>query len=138
MSENQHSPTPAGPSKVLLSAIEKLLRPLVRLLLAHQITYPLLSNMLKGIYVDVAESEFRVNGKRQSDSRINLLTGVHRKDVKRLRGEGREERSIPGNVSVGARVIGYWLGSADYLDESGQPKPLPLKPGPGDRETVRQ
>ena len=127
MSDKAVTGAPAGPSKILLAAIEKLLRPLVRLLLAHQITYPLLSNMLKGIYVDVAEQDFRVNGKRQSDSRVNLLTGVHRKDVKRLRSEARAERSIPSNVSVGARVIGVWLGSADYLDKEGKPLPLPLK-----------
>ncbi|MEX0617416.1 MAG: DUF6502 family protein, partial [Pseudohongiellaceae bacterium] len=118
---------PGTPPGVLVAAIEKLLRPLVRLLLAYQITYPQLATMLKSIYVDVAESDFRVNGKRQSDSRINLLTGVHRKDVKRLRSETREQRPVPQNISLGARIIGHWLGSPDYLDNRGRPLPLPLR-----------
>ena len=116
-----------GPSPVLLTAIAKLLRPLVRLLLANQVTYPLLSSMLKTIYVEVAEREFRVKGKRQSDSRINLLTGVHRKDVKRLRAEASSARSVPTTISVGARIIGVWMGSDTYRDSSGTPLPLPLK-----------
>jgi len=37
--------------------------------------------------VDVAVKEFPVDGKPQTDSRVTLLTGVHRKDVKRLRNE---------------------------------------------------
>lgn len=132
MAQTTPSSPDATPPPVLLSAVAKLLRPLVRLLLAHQITYPLLSNMLKEIYVEVAERDFRVPGKRQSDSRINLLTGVHRKDVKRLRALPDQQTRVPANISLGARIIGYWLGSPRYLDRNGNPLPLPLKPsGPG-------
>src|SRR5690606_30106121 len=43
------------PPAVLVSAIRKLLRPLVRLMLSHQITYPYLVSMLKSIYVEIAD-----------------------------------------------------------------------------------
>ncbi|MEX2131106.1 MAG: DUF6502 family protein [Pseudohongiellaceae bacterium] len=127
MADSTRHPATPGPPKAFLAAIEKLLRPLVRLLLSQQITFPLLSSMLKGIYIDVAEKELQVPGKRQSDSRINLLTGVHRKDVKRLRSETKSPSTVPVNISVGAKIIGYWLGSPRYLDNSGNPRPLPLK-----------
>lgn len=120
--------TNAGqPPEVLIAAIRKLLRPLVRLMLSFQITYPFIINMLKSIYVEVADEEFRFGDKRQSDSRINLLTGVHRKDVKRLRNESDELLSTPRNISIGAQLIAYWLGSEEFLDKSGQPLPLPLR-----------
>ena len=65
--------------------MRRLLRPLVRLLIERSIPLPFVTELLRGLYVEVAVKEFPVEGKRQTDSRVNLLTGVHRKDVKRLR-----------------------------------------------------
>jgi hypothetical protein len=116
-----------NPSGALVAALKKLLRPLVRLLLDFQISYPYLSTLLKGIYVEVAESDFPVSDKRPSDSRITLLTGVHRKDVKRLRSEVNEPSVLPRNISTGAQLIAYWMGSSRFCDEQGRPLPLPLR-----------
>lgn len=130
MPVNPQSNTGAPPP-LLVSAIKKILRPLVKLMLSYQITYPYLIGILKSIYVDVAENEFQVDDKRPSDSRINLLTGVHRKDVKRLRAEGSEKFEIPENISIGAQLVGEWLGSKEFIDSKGKPRTLPLKPGAG-------
>lgn len=118
---------PGDPPPLLVAAIEKIMRPLVRLMLSHQITYPILTNMLKSLYVEVADKEMQVNGKRQSDSRINLLTGIHRKDVKRLRNESKSAAITPSSISTGAQIIGQWLGNAEFLNEDGSPRPLSLK-----------
>ena len=99
MSDNKVSQAPGQPPATLVTALRKLLRPLVRLLLSFQVSYPFLSTLLKSIYVDVADQEFSVDGKRQSDSRITLLTGVHRKDVKRLRDEHIDAATLP-NLSL--------------------------------------
>lgn len=103
----------------------------MRLMLSQQITYPFLINHLKSLYVEVAESEFTVAGKRQSDSRITLLTGVHRKDVKRLRGEDGVQPVIAKTSSLGAQVIAWWMGSPQYRHEDGSPKALPLRASAG-------
>lgn len=126
MSDPQNA-IPGNPPKALVAAIRRVLRPLVRLMLSYQITYPVLINLLKSIYVDVAEQEFQVEGKRQSDSRINLLTGVHRKDVKRLRAESSSQTEFPLSASIGAQLIGRWMGSREMLDAAGHPLPLALK-----------
>jgi hypothetical protein len=118
---------PGQPPRVLITATEKLLRPLVKLMLSFQITYPQLNSMLKSIYVDVAEKEFQVTGRRQSDSRINLLTGIHRKDVKRLRSEKKTEQTTPASISAGAEIIAQWMGTKEFLDEDGKPRSLALK-----------
>lgn len=124
---DEHISNPAQPPEVLVAAIRKILRPLVRLMLSFQITYPFLVNLLKSLYVEVADEEFAVNDKRQTDSRINLLTGVHRKDVKRLRTEHNDELIAPKNISIGAQLIAYWLGSKMFWDQDGRPLPLPLR-----------
>lgn len=109
----------------LLSALRRLLRPLVRLLLAKGITYPHLSDLLKEIYVDVAKKDFALANKRQTDSRLSLLTGVHRKDVRRLVAQSPVCPSVPAKVSFGARVVARWCGEPAYLDTNGAPRPLP-------------
>lgn len=115
------------PPAVLVAAIRKILRPLVRMLLTFQITYPFLVNLLKGLYVEVADQEFGMDEKRQTDSRITLLTGVHRKDVKRLRSELSEDINTPKNISIGGQLIAYWLGSKEFWDKEGLPLALPLR-----------
>ncbi|HZP85837.1 MAG TPA: DUF6502 family protein [Burkholderiales bacterium] len=110
----------------LWSALHTLLRPLVRLLIAHGITYPALSDLLKTLYIEVAENDFRIEGRPQTDSRLSLLTGVHRKDVRRLAsGSERHVAKPPTSVSLGAQLVGVWTSQPPYLDASGRPRPLP-------------
>jgi hypothetical protein len=112
---------------VVVAAVRKIMRPLVKFLIANQISYPHLINLLKSTYVDVAEKNFIVEGKKQTDSRINLLTGVHRKDVKRLRSEQENPTERPANISIGAQLIARWVGDKSLLNEDGSPKTLPLQ-----------
>ncbi len=116
---------PDGPGAALAAALRRILTPLVRLLIARQVPYAYLAGLLKEIYVDVAERDFPVPGKPQTDSRIHLLTGVHRKDVKRLRGRRRDADTVPEEVSLGGLVIARWIGLPEYLDRAGRPRPLP-------------
>jgi hypothetical protein len=113
------------PSTSLVSAVRHLLRPLVKLLLTHSITYPFLTNLLKSIYVEVATEEFRLQGKPQTDSRISLLSGIHRKDVKNLRPEKVLEQTIPPSVSLSTKLVKLWTSDPQRLDETGRHRPLP-------------
>lgn len=119
----------ATPPVGLVKAVTTLLRPLVNALVAHGITFPFLAGMLKKIYVDVVDRDFPLDGKQQTASRISLMSGVHRKDVRRLLAEAPAETGPPRGVSVGARLIGIWTGSPDYVDERGNPLPLPRTAG---------
>ena len=122
----------------LLATTQRTLWPLVKLLLHRGISYPLLAEAIKSVFVGVAEAEFPLRGKTETDSRISLLTGIHRRDVKRLRLERRRQRALaleqtPANrvsppveaeTSLSARVIAVWTGLPSYLDEAGSPRPL--------------
>lgn len=116
---------PGGPSPALVRALRKLLRPLVRLMLAHGITYPYLADLLKGLFVEVAEQDFRLDNKPPTDSRVSLVSGVHRKDVARLRGLLASAEPIePSVVPRGAQLVAHWMGEPKYLLEDGSPRPL--------------
>ena len=117
---------PAGQT-ALVRAIRRVLRPIVGLLVARQIAYPFLANLLREVYVEVAETEFALAGKRLTDSRISLLTGVYRRDVKRVRAELREGHPIPPAVSLGAEIVARWNGTPLFLDDQGRARPLPVQ-----------
>ncbi|TCS62108.1 hypothetical protein EDD55_10663 [Varunaivibrio sulfuroxidans] len=112
------------PPKAYVGALKFLLRPLVRGLIAHGMTFPHFCTLLKSVFVDVA-GEFTVEGKRLTDSRVSLITGVHRKDVKRLRETPRDAIVRSPYVTIGAQVAGHWTGRAPYLDDAGAPRALP-------------
>ncbi|MBS1143446.1 MAG: hypothetical protein H6R14_852 [Proteobacteria bacterium] len=94
-------------------------------MLAHEITLPMAIELLKRVFVEVAERDFRLDNKPSTDSRISLLTGVHRKDVKRLRELPDVEANLPPKISLSAQVVATWITSPQWLDENGQPRPLP-------------
>ena len=111
-----------------LSAIRRLMRPIVRQLLAYGVSYPAFSQLLREIYVDVADRELTLPYKRQTDSRIALVTGVHRKETSRLRRQpGRERGGRRLEESAVTRVIGRWMAGPPYADARGQPRPLPYE-----------
>jgi len=121
-----HTPPPA-----LIAALRNLLRPLIKLLLINGITYPFLSNLLKSLYVEVAREEFVLNGKPQTDSRVSLLSGVHRKDVRRLGEERQQELEAPPAVTLGAKLVAVWTTNSIYLDKNGKHIPLPRQVSEG-------
>lgn len=112
--------------KILEQAFARILRPMIRLALSHGVTYPALAEILKFTYVDVAQRDFKIGDETPSDSRINLLTSIHRKEIKRLRELSMlDTPEISESVSLGAQLVGLWLSQPPYVDPSGQPNPLP-------------
>ena len=119
------TPRPRPPaSDLLLRAVTRLLRPLVRLLLHGGVTFPVLVDALRDVYVEVARTELLTDPRARTDSRISLLTGVHRKELRRQRLEERTEPEPPAVTRTSA-VLARWLGSAGFQDAQGQPAALP-------------
>ena len=113
------------PPEALLRASRRLLRPLVRLLMRAGVTFPVLADLLRTLYVEVAARDLLVDPKAQTDSRISLLTGVHRKEIRRLRLLPADADPIPPAVTLGSALIARWLGMPGYVDANGKPLPLP-------------
>ncbi|NDP41671.1 MAG: hypothetical protein GZ089_02965 [Aromatoleum sp.] len=120
-----------APRDSVVAALRRVLRPLVRLLVTHGITYPFLTDLLKGIFVATAAEEFTLGGKPPTDSRLTVLTGVHRKDIRRLL---RDVPSVPGpspSLTLGTQIVARWLGDPAYHDRYGRPRVLPRTPSRG-------
>jgi len=117
-------PPPLAPRPSIVAALRRLLRPIVRLLLSNGVTFPYLSDLLKLIYVETAAREFGLGVRRLTDSRITLLTGVHRKDVRRLLHTAAPEAAPPPFLTLGTKIVARWLGDPRYVDADGAPCPL--------------
>ena len=81
--------------RTLHAAVLRLLRPLVRLLLHHSVPYETFADLARWVYVDVAEKDFALPNKKQTASRISVITGLNRKEVARL-----QEMSVDDNTSA--------------------------------------
>ena len=105
---------PNTDESVFERAARGLLRPLVRAMISKGVTAPSLYQLLKRLYVEVAEDEFALTGKRPTDSRISMLTGVHRRDVKMFREPGSgAEKIARARVATIATVLGRWMAMGD-------------------------
>jgi len=112
------------------TVLKRLLRPLVKLLIAKGVTLPTLHEVVKELGVEVVEESFRIDGKAPSDSRVSLLTGVHRKSVREIRRRRRAKAAqADRHVSVLATVVGRWLADPAYRSDHGAPLPLPRHGG---------
>ena len=108
------------------AAIVRMLRVVVRHLIAQGVTHPAVTQMLKEIYLEVAETEFALAFKRQTDSRLALMTGLNRKEISRLR-RGRKplKAAVAVEDNLVTHVIGRWMAGPPYAATDGTPRRLP-------------
>ncbi len=115
-------------SQALTVAILRVLRPLIRLLLRHGVSHRSFTELAKWVYVDVAAAEFNLETRKQTTSRVAVITGLTRKDVARLRVQPQpDERAYSERYNRAARVIGAWVREPDFKTEAGEPAVLPLQ-----------
>ncbi|GAB4036726.1 MAG: DUF6502 family protein [Rubrivivax sp.] len=110
---------------IVLAAALRLLRPLVRLLLREGVAYPAFAAALKPVFLEAARAELAARGMAATDSALTLLSGVHRRDVRRLARGAPEPGPLAAPLSLAAEVAGRWLGEATWLDADGRPRVLP-------------
>lgn len=111
----------------LAQSTRHLLRPLVRLALRHGLSHAELSQLLRGLYVEVARDDFTPVGKKPSDARVAVITGLSRKEVKSQR-EMLENHAEPPlrTANRATRVLSGWYQDPEFSDRDGEPLILPL------------
>jgi len=115
----------AAMSTPLRAAVARFMRPLVRAMIRAGVTFPAFVDLAREIYVDIAMDDGAVDGHPPSFSRISIVSGVHRKEVRRLATRDRAKGGPPPALALGAKAIAVWTGDPRYTDEEGQPLPLP-------------
>ncbi len=114
--------------KALSLAVLTILRPLVRILLRNGVAYGSFAELAKKVYVDVAFDEFAPEAKKQSISRVSALTGLTRKEAKRLHElEHTDQHNTEQRYNRAVRVISGWVNDPEFHDASGQTAELPVE-----------
>ncbi|HSN19446.1 MAG TPA: DUF6502 family protein [Usitatibacter sp.] len=134
--------SPAGDKdarSALHAAVMRLLRPLVRILLHHGVPFATFAEIARWVYVEVAEKDFALPGRKQTDSRVSVLTGLTRKDVARIRKvEKPEDEASALSYNRAARVVSAWVREYPMEGTSSGVAPLPLEGRRSLSELVRR
>lgn len=114
--------------QVLAASVVRLLTPLARVLMRNGMSFNAFYDISKKVFVKVASGDFAIPGRKQTVSRVAILTGLSRKEVQRILAEdGLEASSDAGErYNRAARVIAGWVRDRDYCDAAGEPLPLAL------------
>ena len=112
----------------LLGAATQALRPVARLMLASGVTFREFNALARRVFVSVASDEFGRSGRPTNISRVSLMTGLARKDVRRLRNELENDESTPPapkKTTEATRLLSAWHDLAAYQNPDGTPRAIP-------------
>lgn len=113
----------------ILRAFYLVLRPLARIFLRFGISYRQFEQISKAAFVEVATSDFGIRGRPTNISRVAVMTGMTRKEVRRIRDELAvgDENFVSIRHQPLANLLHNWCAEGEFLDDSGKPAVLPYE-----------
>jgi hypothetical protein len=113
--------------RTIHTAILLVLRPIARALLRGGVGYREFCEISKVAFVDVATSDYGLRGRPTNVSRVAVMTGLTRKEVRRIRSQGDAsahfERAKDTPI---AQILHRWHTDTEFLSATGEPLPLSL------------
>ena len=111
----------------VLNAFQLVLRPVVKILLRYGIGFNEFAEAVKTAFVDVATSEFGIRGRPTNISRVAVMTGLTRKEVRRLRTKIESGSDVVEVKSTPiTEILHRWHAEEEFLDSRGRPATLPF------------
>jgi len=99
-----------------------LLGAIIRLAIRNGLNYNEFSIISKSLYVDITTQEYGIKGRETNISRVSLMTGLDRKEIKRIRAQGEAQLDDMGKrPDKMAAILSSWFSLDGYTDKSGQP-----------------
>ena len=101
----------------ILNALLVALRPLARALLRAGIGYREFAEISKSAFVDIATRDYGLRGRPTNISRVAVMTGLTRKEVRRLRdkSEAGEETATVRSTPM-STILHRWFIEDEFLD----------------------
>jgi len=107
-------------------ALRMMLKPLVKLLVSQGVSHGDFSEAAKDVYVEVAIRHFDKSS-RVNQSRIAILTGLTRKEVKNVIDRAMRSEPNAKNFSRPSRVLAGWHSDPRFLGPYGVPLEVPYE-----------
>ena len=112
---------------------------LIRTLLRNGMAYGEFDQIARKCYVDVAYRDFTPPGKKQTVSNVAILTGLNRKEVKKLAELDLEQLGTDlRQYNRVVRVLGGWINDPRFLRKDGDPRDLDYEGVDSFSELVKQ
>lgn len=106
---------------VFLKSLARLLRPILRYCLRHNIKHSDLANVLRQELVSLAMEELQAAGEKWNVSRLSVMTGLHRREIERL---AIKKDHLPRRTHLLNRLLGLWQSDERFSFKNGKPRPL--------------
>jgi Family of unknown function (DUF6502) len=106
---------------MLFRIIRLLLKPIIHFCVSNNIRLQEFEEIAKLSFIDVAKEKLEEQGESSSQSRLSVITGIHRRDINRLYVQ-KAEPKLSHNLLT--RVIGQWRTDPEYLSKGRIPKAL--------------
>lgn len=118
---------PDQTQKRILKALLTALRPIAKMLLRNGVGFREFNEIAKSAFVDVATKDYGLRGRPTNISRVAVMTGLTRKEVRRIRDkiDDGEEVAVARTTPLGA-VLTSWHTQGEFLDRSGNALSLPF------------
>jgi hypothetical protein len=113
----------------VLAACRRWLRPVARWLLRAGVTWKEFAELSRSVFVATASEEFGIRGRPTNVSRVALLTGLTRRDVRRVQDELQSVQAPAAEEALNhaSRVLTGWHLDSEFLEPNGQPALLPAE-----------
>ena len=114
--------------KQVLKATRYFMTPIARFLLRTGIGYREFSEIAKLAFVEVGSRDYGIRGRPTNISRVAVMTGLTRKEVKRLRDKlGSVDATSSVRVSPGQEILHFWYQDPEFLGSDGFPFQIPFE-----------
>jgi len=111
----------------ILNALLITLRPLARILLRAGVGHREFNEISKAAFVDVATKDYGLRGRPTNISRVAVMTGLTRKEVRRIRDKNEAGESASGTRAAPMGLLLHrWYTESDFLNEDGTPREIPF------------
>lgn len=116
---------PSATQRKILEALFRAFRPIARAMLRSGLGYREFAEIAKAAFVNVASSDYGLRGRPTNTSRVAVMTGLTRKEVKRLRDREAAGQTfeVKREVAPGA-VLAKWYSHPDFIEDTGEPSLL--------------
>lgn len=123
----------------VIATVKSMMKPIIMLLLRNGVTYKEFALLCKSTFVEAAAQDYGIRGRPTNISRISVLTGIDRKEVKRIKDLLQENTaSVEAQFAQDriTRLLTAWHRDEEFIGADGKPLALPLEGESGSFQSV--
>jgi hypothetical protein len=111
----------------ILKALNSMMKPIARMLLRSGIGFREFSEMAKAAYVHESLSGYGIRGRDTNMSRVAIMTGLSRREVRKIRASGIDELLVNSLAGPASQVLSLWFNDERFCYKKDEPRNLNIE-----------